>query len=131
MTAFASLEALASGTLLSVFGEVALVRPRILSGYGPGSADADRPAIILRGLFKTHADTFRLMEARRGAALSTALTTDKPQFWVPASQAGPGRTVKDGDDLELPQRCRTFSIVAVLRGLNGDLTLTLSMTEPP
>lgn len=132
MTAFASLEALAAGTLLSVFGEVAIVRPQVQSGYGPATADADRPATMIRGLFMTNADTVRLMASRRGGAPPVAaLTTDAPWFWVPASEVGPEVIMTDGDRLELPQRCRTFSIVAVLRGLNGDLTLTLAVTEPP
>ena len=131
MIPFASLESLAAGTLLSVFGEVAIVRPQVTSGYGPATADADRPAIIIRGLLMTNSDTVRLMDSRRGgAAHAAALTTDMPRFWVPASQVGPGRIPTDGDRLELPNRCRTFSIVAVLRGLNGDLTLNLAMMEP-
>lgn len=131
MIPFASLEALAAGTLLSVFGEIAIVRPHVISGYGPATADADRPAIIFRGLLNTNAETVRLMEGRRGGAVhSAALTTDMPRFWVPTSQVSPGLVLKDGDHLELPHRCRTFAIVAVQRGLNGDLTLNLAMTEP-
>lgn len=131
MSPFASLESLAAGTLLSVFGEVAIVRPHVMSGYGPATADADRPAMIFRGLLTTNVETIRVMESRRGgAAHAAALTTDMPRFWVPASQVAPGLVLKDGDHLELPHRCRTFSIVAVPRGLNGDLTLNLAMTEP-
>ena len=131
MIPFASLEALAAGTLLSVFGEAAIVRPQIVSGYGPATADADRPAIIFRGLLTTNAETVRLMESRRGGAAHTAaLTTDMPRFWPPASQVAPGLVLKDGDHLELPHRCRTFSIAAVLRGVNGDLMLNLAMTDP-
>ena len=79
---FDALDALASGAALEGFGEEAVLIPRRGSQYVEATADADRMAVRVRGIFSALAATADLRGQSRGGEFkgTTRIVSEQSAF---------------------------------------------------
>lgn len=127
---FDALDALASGAAVEEFGEEALLVPRRGGQYAEAAADADRMAMLVRGIFSAHAAPSDLRGQSRGGEFkgTTRMVSELSAFWIAAGQVAElGFRPAKGDLLRLPKRCQSpsFAIAAIHPTSMGDLNLLL------
>jgi len=130
MSAFDELDRWAAGAALEAFGEDAILTPRRASPYAEAVADADRPAIMVRGVFSAHGAQSDLRGQTRGSEFKGTgrLVSEQSEFWIArADVEALGFRPARGDLLTLPERpeAPTFTISAVHPTNMGDLNLLL------
>ncbi len=127
---FDALDALASGAAVEEFGEEAVLVPRRGGQYAEAAADADRTAMLVRGIFSAHAAPSNLRGQSRGGEFkgTTRMVSELSTFWIAAAQvAALGFRPTKGDLLRLPERpgSLAYAIAAVHPTSMGDLNLLL------
>jgi hypothetical protein len=129
-SAFDDFDTLASQAALAAFGEEAVLIPRRGNQYVEATADADRMAVKVRGIFSALAAPSDLRGQSRGGEFTgtTRLVAEQSAFWIAAGQVAElGFRPAKGDLLRLPARCGSpsFAIAAVHLTSMGDLNLLL------
>lgn len=129
-SAFDAFDVAASAAAIDVFGEEAVLQPRRQSQYVEASADADRLAVRVMGVFSARAAQSDLRGQGRGGEFvgATRVLAEQSSFWIAAVQvAALGFRPAKGDLLRLPERPEApcFAIAAVHPTGMGDLNLLL------
>ena len=133
---FDALDKLASGAVMDGFGEEAVLIPRRGSQYAEASADADRMAVKVRGIFSALAAPSDLRGQSRGGEFTgtTRIVSEQSAFWIAAAQVLElGFRPAKGDQLRLPERCGSpsYAIAAIHPTSMGDLNLLLVREDVP
>ena len=127
---FDALDAAASSAVVTAYGEQAVLRPRRSEQYVERTADAERNAVTVWGVFSARPTSFDLHGQARGAELdgATRVNAAQSEFWIVRDQAEAlsFRPAK-GDSLNLPGRpgCPAYAISAIQPTNMGDLNLLL------
>lgn len=129
-SAFDDFDVAASAAAIDVFGEEAVLQPRRQSQYVEASADADRLAVRVMGVFSARAAQSDLRGQGRGGEFvgATRVLSEHSSFWIAAVQVAElGFRPAKGDLLRLPERPEApcFAITAVHPTGMGDLNLLL------
>jgi len=127
---FDDLDAAMSAAITTAYGEVAILRPRVRPQYVARTADADRHAVRVWGVFSSGPFEQRVKGQlggtdNRGALRMTGATAE---FWIGAAQVTEiGLEPAAGDLLELPGRPSepAYAVSFVQRTDRGDLNLVL------
>jgi len=130
ISAFDVLDALASVAAIEGFGEEAVLIPRRGNQYVEATADADRMAVKVRGIFTALATSSDLRGQSGGVEFTgtTRVLCEQTTFWIAAAQVAElGFRPAKGDQLRLPERCGSpcYAIVAIHPTSMGDLNLLL------
>ena len=133
---FDELDAAMSAAMITAYGEVAVLRPRVRQQYVERAADSDRNAVQVWGVFSSgpfeqqlkgqHIGNENQGGMRFGAARS--------EFWMSAAQiAEIGFEPAAGDLLELPGRPSepAYAVSFVQRTDRGDINLSLVREDQP
>lgn len=129
-SAFDAYDVAASAAAIDVFGEEAVLQPRRQSQYVEATADADRLAVSVVGVFSARAAQTDLRGQARGGEFvgATRVLTEQSSFWIAAVQVAVlGFRPAKGDVLRFPERpdAPCFAIAAVHPTGMGDLNLIL------
>jgi hypothetical protein len=127
---FDDLDARASAAALEGFGEEAVLIPRRGSQYAEATADADRVAVQVKGIFSALAAPSDLRGQSRGGEFggTTRVLSEQTAFWIAAAQVAElGFRPARGDLLRLQARhgSPSFAIAAIHPTSMGDLNLLL------
>ncbi len=132
--AFDDLEAGMSAAIVTAYGEVALLRPRTRPQYVERTADSDRNAFQIWGVFSSgpfeQPIKGQLVGNQNQGALRFAGA--KAEFWIETAQAVEmGFEPSAGDLLELPGRPSepAYAVSFVQRTDRGDLNLILTRED--
>ncbi len=137
MTApFDDLDAAMSAAIVTAYGEVALLRPRVRQQYVERAADSDRNAVQVWGVFSAGPITQPLKGQFVGTETQGGLRVGavRSEFWIGAAQIVEiGFEPATGDLLELPGRASepAYAVAFVQRTDRGDLTLVLTREDQP
>lgn len=129
-SAFDNLDALASAAAVDGFGEEAVLIPRRNGQYVEATAEADRMAVPVRGIFSALAASSDLRGQSRGGGFTgtTRVLSEQTAFWLAAAQVAElGFRPAKGDLVTLPERSGgpSYAIAAIHPTSMGDLNLLL------
>lgn len=124
-TGFDDFDTMLSEVLGDVFGETAVLMPRVVHPDGTRSVDPDRPYSMIRGVFSDGPDAKTSGGQFFAAPLVQEMIAD---FWVAASEVGRlSFEPRQGDQIEMS--CRPGPPSYMISGLNrthqGDVHLIL------
>lgn len=113
-----------------VFGDDAILTPRIIEAYDEASTDPERYAVAIRGAFSDGPGTGYLNGGASGG-FSGGLMADAliAEFWIAANQAAKiSFDVAVGDALQLTGRpgAPVYFVTAIQRTDAGDVNLALT-----
>lgn len=127
---FDALDDLLSSAVMTAYGEAAILRPRSSSQYAERSADADRNAVNVWGVFSAGPGDAQVKGQATGGefAGTTRLNVMKAEFWISKDQATAlaFRPAK-GDAVIFPGRdgSPVYSIAAIQHTNAGDMAFIL------
>lgn len=127
---FDDLDRMLSGAVTDVFGEAAVLTPRIASQYVARAADPDRSSMSVQGIFSAGPGDLPVKGQATGGefAGTTRLNVMKAEFWMSAAQvASLGYAPAKGDTISFPNRpgSPVYSVAAVQKTNLGDAALIL------
>lgn len=123
---FETYRASAEAAQLNLYGEAAVFRPKTDDPYEQKRSDAERGAVVVRGIFtKGHGETFGSNSFAGNEVLSGLIA----QFYLPASEAAKiGAHIKRGDHFEFTGRKPSTYTVSVPH-IADDGSVNLILTE--
>lgn len=122
---FDDFDTMLSGVLGDVFGETAVLMPRLVHPDGTRSVDPDRPYCMIRGVFSDGPEA----KTSGGQYFTAPLVQDMiADFWVSACEVGRlSFEPRQGDQIEMSCRAGRpgYRISALRRSHQGDVHLIL------
>lgn len=127
---FDDLDRMLSGAADETFGEAAILTPRSSAQYAARTADADRVAASVRGVFSAGPGDAQVKGQATGGEFSgaTRFGVMKAEFWMSAAGlAGLGFAPAKGDTIAFPGRAGSpvYSVAAIQHTDLGDTALIL------
>lgn len=127
---FDDLDRLLSATVLTSYGEAAILRPRTASQYAERKADANRNAVNVWGVLSEGPGQDAIKGQAVGGEFSgtTRFNVLKAEFWVSAEQlASLGFAPAKGDTISFPGRpgAPVYAVSAIQHTNMGDTGLIL------
>jgi hypothetical protein len=133
---FDALDDLVSSAVQTAYGEAAILTPRSSSQYVVRTADEDRPAANVWGVFSAGPGDLQIKGQATGGEFSgtTRLGVMRAEFWMTAVQvAAPGFAPARGDTIAFPGRAGSpvYSVAAIQHTDMGDTALLLVREDQP
>jgi hypothetical protein len=126
-TAFDEMDAALSAAIGEVFGEVAVITPRLKAQYVDGVADPARPAQQVRGIYSSGPSIERIGDGRGNASAGYDRAMQTSSFWLDAIEAAKFVDgLRPGDRVTFPARpALRMRISACQASDMGDLEILL------
>lgn len=127
---FDDLDQMISSTVLTAYGEAAIITPRTSSQYVERKADPNRSEANVWGVFSagpTESD-IRGQSESRGFSGTTRVGSMKAEFWISPEQIRSlGFKPQRGDTISFPGRCGSpvYAVAGLQHTDMGDLALIL------
>lgn len=110
-----------------LLGETALVSPRVVSQYGGATADPDRDAFEVVGIYAVAPENASFRGQRQGEGVNsfTNIAIQHPEFWISAAAyAAAAGEIRQGDLITLA--AGPFNVSEVRPQDTGDVLLLLT-----
>ena len=133
---FDALDGLVSSAVETAYGEAAILTPRVSSQYAQRSADDNRPAANVWGVFSAGPGESQIRGQASGGEFSgsTRMLVMRSEFWMTAAQVSAlGFAPARGDRIAFPGRAGSpvYAVSGVQHTDMGDTALILVREDQP
>lgn len=133
---FDALDELLSASVMTAYGEAAILTPRTSSQYAQRASDTNRPQTNVWGVFSAGPGEQQIKGQSTGGefAGTTRLSVMRAEFWITQEQvAALGFNPGKGDTVTFPGRTGSpvYAVAAIQNTDRGDLALILVREDQP